>query len=213
MGPIRRKGAASLCLINKGGPGKPIPGNRMLYSMPSRHREAPSGEEAFLHSCGICGVTVPKALGGVDTQGLGGVVLTLPRSWVGMFPHAGRSAFWWEAMTAPSELQLSFWMDKAVKWGQATTPSAQQDMSKHLGSLRSFLQQLLHTLQLTGEGELRDSVKVQCSPVLPHTVRLHPERALSSTARSLSPLCSRCRHSFASALLVPPVTVAAVPKC
>ncbi|XP_026887562.2 Fanconi anemia group C protein isoform X2 [Electrophorus electricus] len=52
-------------------------------------------------------------------------------------------------MTAPSELQLSFWMDKAVKWGQATTPSAQQDMSKHLGSLRSFLQQLLHTLQLT----------------------------------------------------------------
>ncbi|XP_076859741.1 Fanconi anemia group C protein isoform X2 [Brachyhypopomus gauderio] len=51
-------------------------------------------------------------------------------------------------MAALSEPQLSFWLDKAVKWGQATSPSAQRDMSRHLGSLRSFLQQLLHTLQL-----------------------------------------------------------------
>ncbi|XP_066499691.1 Fanconi anemia group C protein [Hoplias malabaricus] len=48
------------------------------------------------------------------------------------------------------ESQVSYWMDKAVTWGQATSPSAQQDTSRHLEALRSFLQQLLQTLQQMG---------------------------------------------------------------
>ncbi|XP_060787908.1 Fanconi anemia group C protein [Neoarius graeffei] len=46
-----------------------------------------------------------------------------------------------------SELQMRFWMDKAVQWGHATSPSAQQDISEHMQSLGIFLQQLVHTLQ------------------------------------------------------------------
>lgn len=46
-----------------------------------------------------------------------------------------------------SEHQTRFWMDKAVQWGQATSPSAQQDISQHMQSLGTFLQQLVHTLQ------------------------------------------------------------------
>lgn len=46
-----------------------------------------------------------------------------------------------------SELQMRFWMDKAVQWGQATSPSAQQDISEHMQSLGTFLQQLVHALQ------------------------------------------------------------------
>lgn len=38
-------------------------------------------------------------------------------------------------------------MDKAVQWGHATSPSAQQDISEHMQSLGIFLQQLVHTLQ------------------------------------------------------------------
>lgn len=52
-------------------------------------------------------------------------------------------------MAALSELQMRFWMDKAVQWGQATSPAAQQDISKHMRSLETFLQQLVHTLQTT----------------------------------------------------------------
>uniref|UniRef100_A0AAR2KDE2 FA complementation group C n=1 Tax=Pygocentrus nattereri TaxID=42514 RepID=A0AAR2KDE2_PYGNA len=50
-------------------------------------------------------------------------------------------------MTALPEHQVSFWMDKAVKWGQATSHSVQLDTTRHMDSLKSFLQQLLRTLQ------------------------------------------------------------------
>ncbi|XP_072537048.1 Fanconi anemia group C protein isoform X2 [Salminus brasiliensis] len=50
-------------------------------------------------------------------------------------------------MAALPELQVSFWMDKAVTWGQATSPSIQLDAGRHLNSLRNFLQQLLQALQ------------------------------------------------------------------
>lgn len=52
-------------------------------------------------------------------------------------------------MALLSELQMRFWLDKAVQWGQATSPVAQQDISKHMQSLGNFLQQLVHTLQTT----------------------------------------------------------------
>ncbi|MCI4380889.1 hypothetical protein PGIGA_G00245220 [Pangasianodon gigas] len=52
-------------------------------------------------------------------------------------------------MAPLSELQMRFWMDKAVQWGQATSPSAQQDISKHMQSLGTFLQQLVQALQTT----------------------------------------------------------------
>ncbi|KAF4072236.1 hypothetical protein AMELA_G00260860 [Ameiurus melas] len=52
-------------------------------------------------------------------------------------------------MAALSELQMRFWMDKAVQWGQARSPAEQQDISKHMRSLETFLQQLVHTLQTT----------------------------------------------------------------
>ncbi|KAI5614026.1 Fanconi anemia group C protein isoform X1 [Silurus asotus] len=52
-------------------------------------------------------------------------------------------------MAPLSELQMRFWMDKAVQWGQATSPSAQQDISKHIQSLGTFLESLVHTLQTT----------------------------------------------------------------
>lgn len=48
-----------------------------------------------------------------------------------------------------SELQMGFWMDKAVQWGQATSSSAQEDICKHMQSLGAFLQQLVHALQTT----------------------------------------------------------------
>ncbi|KAK3565784.1 hypothetical protein QTP86_015050 [Hemibagrus guttatus] len=50
-------------------------------------------------------------------------------------------------MASLSELHMRFWMDRAVQWGQATSPSAQQDISEHMQSLETFLQQLVHTLQ------------------------------------------------------------------
>uniref|UniRef100_A0A8B9GU08 FA complementation group C n=1 Tax=Astyanax mexicanus TaxID=7994 RepID=A0A8B9GU08_ASTMX len=50
-------------------------------------------------------------------------------------------------MAVIPELQVTFWMDKAVTWGQATSLSARLDTTKHLNSLRSFLQQLLEKLQ------------------------------------------------------------------
>ncbi|KAF5893950.1 Fanconi anemia group C protein isoform X1, partial [Clarias magur] len=53
-------------------------------------------------------------------------------------------------MALLSEVEMRFWMDKAEQWGQATSPSALQDMSKHMQSLGTFLQQLVHALQTTG---------------------------------------------------------------
>uniref|UniRef100_A0A673MBN7 Fanconi anemia group C protein-like n=1 Tax=Sinocyclocheilus rhinocerous TaxID=307959 RepID=A0A673MBN7_9TELE len=46
-------------------------------------------------------------------------------------------------MEAVSETDVQFWMAKAVNWGEATSCSALLDTSRHLGSLRSFLQQVL----------------------------------------------------------------------
>ncbi|TRY86526.1 hypothetical protein DNTS_010145 [Danionella cerebrum] len=50
-------------------------------------------------------------------------------------------------MAMVSQTDVQFWMEKAVSWGEATSPSALLDTSKHLGSLRKFLQQLLEALQ------------------------------------------------------------------
>ncbi|RXN18412.1 Fanconi anemia group C -like isoform X2 [Labeo rohita] len=50
-------------------------------------------------------------------------------------------------MEAVSETDVQFWMAKAVNWGEATSCSAVLDISRHLGSLRSFLQQVLQGLQ------------------------------------------------------------------
>uniref|UniRef100_A0A673MDL0 Fanconi anemia group C protein-like n=1 Tax=Sinocyclocheilus rhinocerous TaxID=307959 RepID=A0A673MDL0_9TELE len=50
-------------------------------------------------------------------------------------------------MEAVSETDVQFWMAKAVNWGEATSCSALLDTSRHLGSLRSFLQQVLQGLQ------------------------------------------------------------------
>ncbi|KTG40804.1 hypothetical protein cypCar_00001934, partial [Cyprinus carpio] len=52
-----------------------------------------------------------------------------------------------ERMEAVSETDVQFWMAKAVNWGEATSCSALLDTSRHLGSLRSFLQQVLQGLQ------------------------------------------------------------------
>ncbi|XP_030620719.1 Fanconi anemia group C protein [Chanos chanos] len=46
-----------------------------------------------------------------------------------------------------SESQVQFWMAKAVDWGEATSPSVQQDTGRHLGELRGFLLQVLQSLQ------------------------------------------------------------------
>ncbi|XP_026125848.1 Fanconi anemia group C protein [Carassius auratus] len=50
-------------------------------------------------------------------------------------------------MEAVSETDVQFWMAKAVNWVEATSCSALLDTSRHLGSLRSFLQQVLQGLQ------------------------------------------------------------------
>ncbi|XP_067250997.1 Fanconi anemia group C protein isoform X1 [Chanodichthys erythropterus] len=50
-------------------------------------------------------------------------------------------------MAAVSETDVQFWMAKAVNWGEATSCSALLDTSRHLGYLRSFLQQVLLGLQ------------------------------------------------------------------
>ncbi|KAL1269758.1 hypothetical protein QQF64_032047, partial [Cirrhinus molitorella] len=52
-----------------------------------------------------------------------------------------------EEMEAVSETDVQFWMAKAVNWGEATSCSAVLDTSRHLISLRSFLQQVLQGLQ------------------------------------------------------------------
>ncbi|XP_043103433.1 Fanconi anemia group C protein isoform X2 [Puntigrus tetrazona] len=53
-------------------------------------------------------------------------------------------------MEAVSETDVQFWMAKAVSWGEAMSCSALLDTSRHLGSLRSFLQQVLQGLQQMG---------------------------------------------------------------
>uniref|UniRef100_A0A672LH46 Fanconi anemia group C protein-like n=1 Tax=Sinocyclocheilus grahami TaxID=75366 RepID=A0A672LH46_SINGR len=50
-------------------------------------------------------------------------------------------------MEAVSDTDVQFWMAKAVNWGEDTSCSALLDTSRHLGSLRSFLQQVLQGLQ------------------------------------------------------------------
>ncbi|KAF4109863.1 Fanconi anemia group C protein [Onychostoma macrolepis] len=50
-------------------------------------------------------------------------------------------------METVSETDVQFWMAKAVDWGEATSCSVLLDTSRHLGSLRSFLQQVLQGLQ------------------------------------------------------------------
>ncbi|XP_073674790.1 Fanconi anemia group C protein [Garra rufa] len=50
-------------------------------------------------------------------------------------------------MEAVSETDVQFWMAKAMNWGEATSWSAVLDTSRHLGSLKSFLQQVLQGLQ------------------------------------------------------------------
>uniref|UniRef100_A0A671L8F0 Fanconi anemia group C protein-like n=1 Tax=Sinocyclocheilus anshuiensis TaxID=1608454 RepID=A0A671L8F0_9TELE len=46
-------------------------------------------------------------------------------------------------MEAVSDTDVQFWMAKAMNWGEDTSCSALLDTSRHLGSLRSFLQQVL----------------------------------------------------------------------
>ncbi|XP_016372428.1 Fanconi anemia group C protein-like isoform X1 [Sinocyclocheilus rhinocerous] len=50
-------------------------------------------------------------------------------------------------MEAVSDTDVQFRMAKAVNWGEDTSCSALLDTSRHLGSLRSFLQQVLQGLQ------------------------------------------------------------------
>uniref|UniRef100_A0A671L306 Fanconi anemia group C protein-like n=1 Tax=Sinocyclocheilus anshuiensis TaxID=1608454 RepID=A0A671L306_9TELE len=50
-------------------------------------------------------------------------------------------------MEAVSDTDVQFWMAKAMNWGEDTSCSALLDTSRHLGSLRSFLQQVLQGLQ------------------------------------------------------------------
>uniref|UniRef100_A0A3Q4H4R7 FA complementation group C n=1 Tax=Neolamprologus brichardi TaxID=32507 RepID=A0A3Q4H4R7_NEOBR len=40
-------------------------------------------------------------------------------------------------------LEMQFWLDKAVAWGQADSPDTQKDTCLHMSRLRDFLQQLL----------------------------------------------------------------------
>lgn len=83
----------------------------------------------------------------VDLLALNGIVHSLKAyglptvSFISVCPHR------LEKMEAVSETDVQFWMAKAVNWGEATSCSALLDTSRHLGSLRSFLQQVLQGLQ------------------------------------------------------------------
>ncbi|KAL4630062.1 Fanconi anemia group C protein [Arapaima gigas] len=48
-----------------------------------------------------------------------------------------------------TEQLVEFWMNKAVEWGQAETPTVQFDVALHLAKLRSFLQDVLQKLHAT----------------------------------------------------------------
>ncbi|XP_051509287.1 Fanconi anemia group C protein isoform X2 [Myxocyprinus asiaticus] len=50
-------------------------------------------------------------------------------------------------MAAFSDTEVQFWMAKAVNWGETISSSALLDTSRHLSSLRIFLQHVLQALQ------------------------------------------------------------------
>ncbi|XP_053910712.1 Fanconi anemia group C protein [Cuculus canorus] len=45
------------------------------------------------------------------------------------------------------ELNFDYWLDKAIKWGQATTLESQKDVCFHLPQLQEFLHQIYETLK------------------------------------------------------------------
>lgn len=82
----------------------------------------------------------------VDLLALNGIVHSLKAflpmvSFISVCPHR------LEKMEVVSDTDVQFWMAKAVNWGEATSCSALLDTSRHLGTLRSFLQQVLQGLQ------------------------------------------------------------------
>ncbi|XP_014791563.1 PREDICTED: Fanconi anemia group C protein isoform X2 [Calidris pugnax] len=51
--------------------------------------------------------------------------------------------------TAVPKLDFVYWLDKAIKWGQATTLESQKDVCLHLPQLQEFLHQVYETLKHT----------------------------------------------------------------
>ncbi|XP_008504108.1 Fanconi anemia group C protein [Calypte anna] len=49
--------------------------------------------------------------------------------------------------TTVTKLSLEYWLDKAIKWGQATTLESQKDVCLHLPQLQEFLHQIYETLK------------------------------------------------------------------
>ncbi|XP_069737131.1 Fanconi anemia group C protein [Phaenicophaeus curvirostris] len=49
--------------------------------------------------------------------------------------------------TEVPELNFDYWLDKAIKWGQATTLESQKDVCFHLPQLQEFLHQIYETLK------------------------------------------------------------------
>ncbi|NXP28342.1 FANCC protein, partial [Scytalopus superciliaris] len=49
--------------------------------------------------------------------------------------------------TTVPKLNFEYWLDKAIEWGQATTPESQKDVCLHLPQLQEFLCQLYETLK------------------------------------------------------------------
>ncbi|XP_068944105.1 Fanconi anemia group C protein isoform X4 [Petaurus breviceps papuanus] len=58
-------------------------------------------------------------------------------------------------------LNLEFWLNKAVAWGQAATLESQQDVCLHLPQLQKFLQQIYETLK-----HMDFSVAIQRFPLI-----------------------------------------------
>ncbi|XP_051498918.1 Fanconi anemia group C protein [Apus apus] len=51
--------------------------------------------------------------------------------------------------TMVPKLNFEYWLDKAIKWGQATTLESQKDVCLHLPQLQEFLRQICETLKHT----------------------------------------------------------------
>ncbi|XP_075597023.1 Fanconi anemia group C protein isoform X2 [Balearica regulorum gibbericeps] len=49
--------------------------------------------------------------------------------------------------TTVPKLNFEYWLDKAIKWGQATTLESQKDVCLHLPQLQEFLHQIYETLK------------------------------------------------------------------
>ncbi|NXP11986.1 FANCC protein, partial [Thinocorus orbignyianus] len=49
--------------------------------------------------------------------------------------------------TTVPKLDFEYWLDKAIKWGQATTVESQQDVCLHLPQLQEFLHRVYETLK------------------------------------------------------------------